>query len=214
MADSNGDGIRGGSVGGERIDAYMESARTVDSEGQKRIRQAVLQMKEPDGTFRLYSADPEYEGVTRGYGPAEFFWRQSGLVVWQAAIVQRTPAARDLYDWASPYLTATAFRGREQLKFWFVQAAGPNLSRTRMKGLVAFYQIDRRITPGNAHDIEHSSHAFSCEGFITADWPFFEALKRASEHFGCIAEIGFVDKSLGDPIKALEVTIDGLASGK
>jgi hypothetical protein len=195
-------------VGGERIDAYVRAASTTDPDGQRRVRQAVLQYRRPQHGFRLYSAEPEYREVTKSYGPAEFFWRQSALVEWQAAIAQKVPAVRDLRDWAGPSLTESAFRGRAQMESWYLEADGLRLPITRMKGLVSYYQLQRRITSGNPHDIEHSSHALICDMFLTADKSFYQSLNSARSHFQQAALTCFVDKRRGDPSDAIIDSID------
>jgi hypothetical protein len=194
--------------GGERIDNYIKIANTGDPDAQKQLRRVMLPYLNPVHGLQMYSSDPNYQAITKGYGPAEFFWRNAALVTWQAAILAKLPAVRDLRDWAGPYLSEAAFRGQDQLEFWYVEADASRLPITRMKGLVGYYQLQRRVTPGNAHDIEHSAYALAADVFLTADESFDKTLTAACSHHGNTARLCFVDKKFGNPADSIFSALD------
>ena len=82
----------------------------------------------------------------------EVYWRFESLSTWHAAIVVRSKVSRDYADWLDPFLKNGAFEDPSYERFWLHDASANNLPLNRLTGLVAFYQLKRKITHGNAAD--------------------------------------------------------------
>lgn len=55
------------------------------------------------------------------------------------------------------------------------------------EGMVAFAQLDSRISHGNPNDLLHASHALDVDFFVTADQAFFGALTEAKHTYSGVA---------------------------
>ena len=139
----------------------------------------------PDGQIlRIDKSDPEVS------------WRAEGLTVWYAAIEGHSPASRDYADWLSPYLKRGAFNDPTYPSFWLDDASAEAMPLNRLTGLVSFYQLEEKITHGNAADQLHANHWLLSDLFFTADRAFFNVLQRiADRHFPDLPKPIFLDRA-------------------
>jgi hypothetical protein len=106
------------------------------------------------------------------------------MTVWHAAIEGHSPASRDYADRLTPYLKHGAFNDPTYPSFWLEDASIEAMPLNRLTGLVSFYQLEEKITHGNAADQLHANHWLLSDLFFTADKAFFNVLRRiADQHF-------------------------------
>jgi hypothetical protein len=115
-------------------------------------------------------------------GDPEIYWRWECLQVWYNALELGMPASRDYADWLRPYLRRGCFRDRSYTSFWLSEAMSDALPLNRLTGLVAFYQLQQKITHGNAADQLHATRWLTSDMFVTADRAFHEILTAVATH--------------------------------
>jgi hypothetical protein len=106
----------------------------------------------------------------------EVFWRVDSLQVWYNAIEDKDPASRDYADWLGTDLRPGCFRDESYLSFWLREVASEAMPLNRLVGLVDFYQLQKKISHGNAADQLHAGYWLRSDLFVTADRAFHEVL--------------------------------------
>jgi len=138
----------------------------------------------------------------------EVYWRVTGLMVWYNAIEGHVPASRDYADWLSPYLKPRSFRDPSYKSFWLKEASADTMPLNRLTGLVDFYQLQEKITHGNAGDQIHATHWFHSDLFVTADHAFYAVLKRISDiHLSAVPKPALIDRSAPSCVAQLEAIL-------
>ena len=94
---------------------------------------------------------------------------------------------RDYFDWLAPFLTADAFRGASYVAFWIEDVRPTDVPRNRFTELVDYYQWERKVTQGNAEDLNHAGNVFDVEIVLTADKRLHHAIDRSLAHFPSLA---------------------------
>jgi hypothetical protein len=167
---------------------------------QKELRQDVLNRQSdfalvsPDGAvFPVDVTDPEV------------YWRVDCLQVWYNAIEGRNPASRDYADWIDPYVRPGCFRNSSYESFWLREAVSEAMPLNRLCGLVAFYQLRKKISHGNAADQLHAGHWLRSDLFVTADRAFHEILTDvATAHNSDRPASAIVERSAASIIPQME----------
>ena len=112
----------------------------------------------------------------------ETYWRVDCFLVWYEAIEGGNPASRDYADWLAPYSRRGCFREDSYPTFWLTEARGEAVPLNRLTGLVAYYQLLRKISHGNAVDQLHSGHWLRSDLFVTADKAYHQVLTDVATH--------------------------------
>ncbi|MHB8996167.1 MAG: hypothetical protein ACYC63_13050 [Armatimonadota bacterium] len=161
---------------------------------QKTARGAV---REGADAFRVVTAGSEVKQCAEGsLSDPEAYWRMNCLQVWHEAIVRRVEASRDYADWLGPFLKEGAFTDvKSYSSFWMCEARGEALRRNRISGLVDYYQLDGRVTHGNAGDQLHAVHLLDVDAFITADRPFHDVLLNVIPHEDRAARVALLKRN-------------------
>lgn len=161
------------------IDA--ESGSALSKPMQQQMRQALIKGYD---RIRAYENTPtgrrwidDEQKIT-----TEYYWRTCAAAEWRAAIVQHLPSLRDFADWLNPYLKEGAFLSRDYFSFWLEDLPVDAVPRTYLPHLVGYYQLQHKITHGNAGDLSHASHVLDVDRFVTADKDFHAALDAALIH--------------------------------
>ncbi len=135
----------------------------------------------------------------------EIYWRAVGLMAWYFAIEGGGPASRDYADWLSPFLRSGAFREPAYQSFWLRDASAKAMPLNRLTGLVSFYQLQEKITHGNAVDQFHANHWLLSDLFFTADRAFWNVLSKLRElHFPDRPTPILLDRALGSCVEQVE----------
>ena len=124
----------------------------------------------------------------------ETYWRAECLLAWSHALNDQNPSTRDYADWLRPFLRNGAFSSHEYPQFWLQEISSTDCPKNRLSGLVSFYQLDFKITHGNAADAQHACHALDADIFLTADRAFFDSLAKTARHYSRFARICFVER--------------------
>jgi hypothetical protein len=148
---------------------------------------------------------PNQPPVSVNLSNPEVAWRVDGLIVWYKAIVQSVAASRDYADWLSPYLKAGSFADASYVSFWLSDASAETMPLNRLTGLVSFYQLQQKVTHGNAEDQLHANRWLLSDLFFTADRAFHNVLSSLVElHFPSYPKPIFLDRSARSCVDQVE----------
>jgi hypothetical protein len=126
-------------------------------------------------------------------------------VVWYNAIEGKNPSSRDYYDWLVPYLKPRSFRDPSYHSFWLQEASGNEMPLNKLVGLVNFYQLQHKVTHGNAADQMHACHWLREDLFFTADSAFYDVLTQiANAHFARTPKPVFIDRQESSCVNQVE----------
>lgn len=177
-------------------DAYAVYRRDFES-GVNNIRhfQQDLRQELRKRTAEFTLLTPHGEALGVAVEDPEVFWRFDCLQVWYNAIEVRSPSSRDYADWLGPYLRSGCFRDPSYSSFWFKEVDSNALPLNRLTGLVAFYQLQNKITHGNAADQLHANHWLRSDLFVTADRAFHEILTDVAIHYPNRPRAALIDRS-------------------
>ena len=146
------------------------------------------------------------------YSDAEQAWRSDCLMVWYHAIVMQNPSSRDYFDWLDPYLIEDAFYDSSYPQFWLRDVKAERVPYSRVTGLAAFYQLEHKITHGNAIDVLHASKMLSSDVFLTADRGLFHVLGSIGLHFnGGIAKPALVNQSSVTAVDGIRTALESVS---
>ena len=150
-----------------------EQGITFVRQTQKDLRASLLKLP---NDFRILT--PAGQIVPVDVEDPEVHWRVEGLLAWHQAIEMKSPASRDYADWLGPYLRPNSFADPSYFTFWLDEVSADAMPLNRLTGLVSYYQLQQKITHGNAADQIHASCWLTNDLFITADRGFYDALPR------------------------------------
>jgi len=138
----------------------------------------------------------------------EIFWRIEGLIVWYNAIEMLHPSSRDYADWLLPYINKGVFKDPSYDILWLSEIDSRKAPLNRLIGLISFYQLEHKISHGNAADQLHAGHWFSSDLFITADVAFYKVLSRVADvHYQDHSKPLLIDRSAGYCVDQVESLI-------
>ena len=106
---------------------------------------------------------------------------------------------------AGPYLRTGSFRDPSYHSFWLNEVISDALPVNRLTGLIAFYQLQKKITHGNAVDQLHAGHWLTSDLVVTADRAFHEILFNvATHHYPSRPRHALIDRSATSATAQLE----------
>jgi hypothetical protein len=177
-------------------DAYAVFRRDFEG-GVRHIRHAQQELRQElrKGPVRFTLLTPHSDAPPVTVEDPEVYWRVECLQVWYNAIEVRNPASRDYADWLGPYLRSGCFRDPSYPSFWLTEVTGDALPLNRLTGLIAFYQLQKKITHGNAVDQLHASHWLTSDLFVTADRAFHDVLTEVATHYHNQPRPALIDRS-------------------
>jgi hypothetical protein len=157
--------------------------------GSMRTQKKRRELRLVGGTLPVPIADPEIqtrlEPLVARLTEPEAFWRvQTAAGWWNALFEGDGGVRRDIRDWLSPYLKVGELDIEAWARFWLEEADAAALAVTRLKGLVDYFQTDRRVESGNWGDINHAGFAVGRDFFLTADRDFHETLMKVKAELG------------------------------
>jgi hypothetical protein len=182
------------------FDRFLRNSIGGSMRNQKRRRELRL----VGGSLPIPIADPEIrtrlEPLVARLPEQEAFWRvQTAAGWWNALFEGDGGVRRDIRDWLLPYLKVSQLDIEAWTRFWLEEADAAALSVTRLKGLVDYFQPDRRVESGNWGDINHAGFAIGRDFFLTADRDFHEALLKVKAELGAtMANPVLVDRAAPD----------------
>jgi len=151
---------------------------------QNRRAQQELRRERQNGPLNCTLYTPDGGELPIQLANPEVYWRWDCLQVWYNAVELHSPESRDYADWLCPYLRPGCFREPSYALFWLREVNGDLLPLNRLTGLIAFYQLRKKITHGNAADQLHASHWLRSDLFVTADRAFYDILSEvATRHY-------------------------------
>jgi hypothetical protein len=176
---------------------------------QQGLRQ---ELRKQQAEFTLVT--PHGESLSVELGDPEIYWRFDCLQVWYNAIERCSPASRDYADWLGPYLRSGSFRDHSYASFWLTEVTSDALPLNRLTGLIAFYQLQKKITHGNAVDQLHAGHWLTSDLFVTADRAFHDILSNvATNHYPSRPKPALIDQSATSATTQLEGFLSRRRSG-
>src|ERR1017187_2377110 len=166
-------------------DSYAVYRRDYEGGVQRgRNFQKNLRRELPNPELRVTLTTPAVTALPVDMTNPEVYWRVESLQSWYNAIEHHSPASRDYDDWLGPYLRPGCFRDPTYHSCWLTEVRNEALPLNRLTGLVSFYQLQQKITHGNAEDRLHATHWFASDLFITADRAFHDVLTTtATNHY-------------------------------
>jgi hypothetical protein len=203
---------RGMMPGPDAYDIFRrDSERGVNNirDTQKSLRQG---LRESTG-FTLYG--PWGDPMPVAMDDPEVFWRLDCLQVWYNAIEIGASASRDYADWLNPYLRSGCFRDHSYPSFWLTEVNNSALPLNRLTSLIAFYQLQKKITHGNAADQIHASHWLTSDLFVTADRAFHNILTEvATKHYPYRTKPALIDRSATSALGQLQCVLSSYSTRK
>ena len=173
-----------------RYSADAEHAIVTQRQFQKELREI-----RSLNSVSISVQNPLSQAVECNLADPEVFWRVESLVVWYNAIEGRKPSSRDYFDWLAPYLKPGSFKDPSYHSFWLHEASGEEMPLNKLVGLVNFYQLEHKVTHGNAADQLHACHWLRQDLFLTADSAFHNVLAQiANVHFPRTPKPVFIDR--------------------
>jgi hypothetical protein len=125
------------------------------------------------------------------------------IATWYAALYDREDSARDLADYAQPYLRrgipVSAF-----ITFWLSDLDARELPRALSGHIVAEEQLNAKIGHGNAQDVNHATYVIDADLFVTADRAFFDALRAVPPFVPQAAPPGFLSRAAPSIVEQLD----------
>lgn len=134
----------------------------------------------PGARRTVVVSNPDVEQAVKAMTEIDLWWRQSSRQAWIGALVERDPASRDLYDWASPHLWIPYITIRDADRFWYIDIESERMPIHQAMMFTDYYQRCHRITHGNAYDQLHAAHLLNADVFLTADKAFYNVLHEVS----------------------------------
>jgi hypothetical protein len=191
-------------------DPQAYSAYRRDAErGVKQLRDSQRSMRQVvrEGSDLMLQG-PDGEGSVLDLQDAESFWRVESLAVWFQAIQAKHPSSRDYADWLSPYLKPRVFAEPSYRSFWLEEVEADAVPLNRVTGLVSYYQLQAKVTHGNATDQLHAGFWRLTGLFFTCDRAFHHALdKVATEHFPGVRRPVFIDRGASSCVEQIDAGI-------
>lgn len=166
-------------------DSYAVYRRDFEGGVQRgRNFQKNLRRELPNPELRVTLTTPAVTALPVDMTDPEVYWRVESLQAWYNAIEHHDPLSRDYDDWLGPYLRPGCFRDPTYHSFWLTEVRNEALPLNRLTSLISFYQLQQKITHGNAEDRFHATHWFASDLFITADRAFHDVLTTtATNHY-------------------------------
>ncbi len=177
--------------------------------GSMRAQRRQRQLRRGGGALPIPIADPDIQSRLRSsvakLPEPEAFWRIQTAAAWWNAVLCGDPVRRDIRDWLLPYLNVDRLELEAWARFWLVEADAAALAVTRLKGLIDYFQADRRVESGNWGDINHAGFASGRDFFLTADKDFHRTLGQVKAQLGGIMAIPLlVNRAAQDILAEIE----------
>lgn len=142
-------------------------------------------------TALMEKATPE-RAATRAPGwsgePVEAWRTNSREIFWHALVstTDRSPFTgedRTFADWVGAYLDLPTIRSdpADFTRFWLEDVQIEAVRRQWVRWAVQMMQNDRKVTPGNPADRQHSSYLVDCDLFLSADAALISVLEIVGE---------------------------------
>lgn len=189
--------------------AYRHTAETGISEIrnlQRTIRSELLKgnnLWEMRIQRKSINIDLEQSVVPVDWDDPEIWWRTDCMATWFESLVRLQPALRDYNDFLSPYVDAEKFIGDDYSQFWMKDVKAKWVPRNRLMALAGFYQLKRKITHGNAEDLNHASHLLDVDYFLTADKSFYGVLQDVTRHFDKSGSPVLINRSAASAVEEI-----------
>lgn len=108
----------------------------------------------------------------------DHFWRMQSAVGWWRGAFQGDIRRSEMRDYLVPHLSPRQIDPEAWIRFWLAEVDAAAVPVTRVKGLVGYFQSDKRVEAGNWGDINHAASAVGRDLFLTADRAFYQTLVK------------------------------------
>jgi len=192
----------------------FEPAVSVNRKTQKELRSLILSSGKDNISIDLVDEISGSNLTTYLRANTSFperFGRIASLMTWRNALAGES-SLRDLRDWTSHWLNKKLDLNSEDfIKFWLREVDWLAMPIHRAAYSTSYFQLDYKISHGNAADVEHSVNGLRTNVFLTCDGVFSRVLADVRREFGpSFAQIVLVPRSAKDAIEAISLAMNSI----